>query len=41
VADTCEFCDFVGVCGSQRTARAERKQADPRLAGFLELRDIK
>ena len=41
VADTCEFCDFVGVCGSRREDRAERKQADPRLAEFRKLRDIK
>ncbi len=40
VADTCDFCDFAGVCGSQKEARAERKQADPRLAGFRKLRDI-
>ncbi len=40
VADSCEFCDFQGLCGSQREARAERKHADPRLAGFWKLREI-
>jgi hypothetical protein len=40
VADTCDFCDFLGVCGSQREARAERKRGDPRLADFLKLREI-
>ena len=40
VADSCEFCDFQGLCGSRREARAERKHADPRLAGFWALREI-
>ena len=40
VADTCDFCDFEGVCGAQREARAARKRDDPRLAAFLELRKI-
>ncbi len=40
VADTCEFCDFEGVCGTRKEARAERKKDDPRLRAFLELRKI-
>jgi RecB family exonuclease len=40
VADSCDFCDFQGLCGSQREARAERKRADPRIAAFWALREI-
>ena len=40
VADTCDFCDFEGVCGTQKEARAERKEDDPRLADFRKLREI-
>ena len=40
VADTCTFCPFTGVCGGSREARAARKKEDPRLAGFLSLREI-
>jgi hypothetical protein len=41
VADTCDFCDFLDLCGSHREARADRKKPDPRLQAFLKLRDIK
>jgi ATP-dependent helicase/DNAse subunit B len=40
VADTCDYCDFEGLCGSQREARAGRKKGDARLQEFLELRKI-
>jgi ATP-dependent helicase/nuclease subunit B len=40
VADTCEFCNFQGLCGTQREARAERKRSDSRLAEFMALREI-
>ena len=40
VADSCTFCDFKPVCGPFRESRAERKSADPRLAGFKRLREI-
>jgi ATP-dependent helicase/DNAse subunit B len=40
VADTCDYCAFVGVCGSFREARARRKQQDPRLAVFRAIREI-
>jgi ATP-dependent helicase/DNAse subunit B len=40
VADTCDYCDFEGVCGTQKEARAERKRADARLRAFLKLREI-
>ena len=43
VADSCEFCDFETVCGLEavRQSRAARKRADPRLAGFLSIREIR
>jgi RecB family exonuclease len=40
VADTCTFCDFKGVCGPFREARAARKCDDPRQAAFRRLREI-
>jgi ATP-dependent helicase/DNAse subunit B len=40
VADTCDYCDFEGICGTQREARAARKRDDPRLESFRKLREI-
>lgn len=40
VADSCDFCDFEGVCGTQKESRAERKKDDPRIREFLKLREI-
>ena len=40
VADTCDYCDFEGVCGQGKGTRAERKRSDPRLQRFLALREI-
>jgi hypothetical protein len=40
VADTCDFCDYQGICGGAREARAGRKKGDPRLAAFQLMRAI-
>ena len=41
VADACDYCDFEGICGPHRAPRAARKKADPRLAAFYKMREIK
>lgn len=41
VADQCDHCDFDGICGPHRQARAARKKDDPRLAAFQRMRAIK
>ena len=38
--DNCRFCDYTGICGPNKEARAERKATDPRIAAFKALRDI-
>ena len=40
VADSCDFCDYQGICGQAREARAERKKGDPRLGAFQRMRAI-
>jgi ATP-dependent helicase/nuclease subunit B len=40
VADDCRFCDFTDICGPHRERRAQRRQADPRLAAFQAMREI-
>jgi RecB family exonuclease len=42
-ADSCQFCDYQSICGiaQVRESRAKRKEADPRLEPFRQLRTIK
>jgi RecB family exonuclease len=40
-ADSCDWCDFQELCGPNRERRAQRKRADPRLAPFDRLREIR
>ncbi len=37
---TCQYCDVEAVCRNGQKASAERKEDDPRLAAFRQLRDI-
>ena len=41
VADDCGYCDFEAICGPHKEHRAARKKADPRLAAFYRMREIK
>jgi RecB family exonuclease len=41
VADECDFCDYQAICGPHREQRAARKKADPRLAAFYKMREIR
>ena len=41
VADDCNFCDYVEICGPHKEVRAARKKSDPRLAAFYQMREVK
>jgi RecB family exonuclease len=41
VADDCDFCDYVDICGPQKELRAARKKGDARLASFFKMREVK
>jgi hypothetical protein len=38
--DTCRYCDFNGLCDVSRNRIYERKQDDPRITSFGEMREI-
>ncbi len=41
IADDCEYCDYLDICGPQKEMRAARKKGDPRLAAFYRMREVK
>jgi hypothetical protein len=40
VADACDYCDYLAICGPHREQRAARKKGDSRLAAFYKMREI-